>query len=252
MTSNSNSNILFQANMDPNTIYLAVPVYITDNKLKQKIFRIMRYNLGHKLNFYTPDLRAHVDGILRENLFRKFHKAVPNFTYLEERSWFCKNSRLQHKLLDVVNKGLGQQVNVAAGDLALHLDCVLYSDKADKYPLYEKYINDAWYIGRFHLEQNPTLDKLFYDAVNAGRGSEIDVRAADIRAHLDCLIHENDHFYVFRKYVHGFEYLETRSWFMRSTKLQDKLFEVVQLGYGPIVHTAASDFREHLDDILSW
>ncbi len=292
----------------------AIKQIIMDGKLSEKIRRIMRYNLGHKLDFNAPDLRAHVDGILKENLFRKFRKAVPDFYYLEGRSWFCKNPQLQYTLLQVVNKGLGQQVNVTAGNFAPHLDCLLYRDTANKHPLYakyirsadymgrfhlhnnpeldkmfydavkaglgseinvaagdirlhldcltyryavnkhplyEKYITDAWYMGRFHLDNNPSLDKLFYDAVEAGLGDEIDVRAADIRSHLDCLLHEDDHFYLFRKYVPGFEYLETRSWFMRSIELQNKLFKVVQMGYGPLVQATAADFRRHLDHILS-
>jgi hypothetical protein len=301
--------------MDINMFTSAIKIkqVLMDKKLSDKIRRIMRYNLGHKLDFNAPDLRAHVDGILKENLFRKFRKAVPYFYYLEGRSWFCNNPRLQHLLLEVVNKGLGQQVNVTAGDFALHLDCLLYRDtankfplyakyirnaeyagrfrlhdnptldkmfydavkaglggdinvtagdirlhldclmyrnEANKYPLYEKYITDAWYMGRFRLHDNPTLDKLFYDAVEAGFGDEIDVRAADIRSHLDCLIHEDDRFYIFRKYVPDFEYLETRSWFMRSTELQDKLFKVIELGCGPLIDTTAGNFRKHLDDFI--
>jgi hypothetical protein len=180
--------------MDPNTIYITVPVPIADNKLKQKILKIIKFNLGHKLNLFTPNLEKHVDDILRESLFRKFRDTIPCFYYLEERSWFCNNFELQCKLLEVVNKKRGQHVNVTASDFALHLDCVLYYNKADKYPLYEQYIKDGWYIKQLHLEQNPFLDKLFYDAVKTGRGSEIDVRSSDIYSHLKCLICEVSNF----------------------------------------------------------
>ncbi len=167
---------------------------IMDGKLAEKIRRIMRYNLGHKLDLNAPDLRAHVDSILRENLFRKFHKTVPCFNYLEERMWFCKNPQLQYTLLQVVNKGLGRQVNTIAPDFALHLDCLLYRDTANKFPLYEKYIKNAGYMGRFNLHNNPTLDQLFYDVVKAGLGDEINVTAPCIRVHLNCLLHQDDDF----------------------------------------------------------
>ncbi len=249
MAHNQSSNQSIKQIMGPR-FYIMIPVIpITDKKLLEKIQRIMRYNLGHKLDINAPDFRAHVDGILRENLFRKFRKTVPDFYYLEGRSWFCKNPQLQYTLLQVVNKGLGQQVRVTAGDFALHLDCLLYQDTADKFPLYNKYITDAWYMGRFNLHNNPTLDKLFYDAVKAGLGGEIDVRAP-IRVHLDCLLHEDDHFYLFRKYVQGFEYLETRSWFMQSKELQDKLFKVIAADLGHLVIPTAGDFNEHLDQFL--
>ncbi len=225
---------------------------LMDTKLMAKLSRIARYNLLDRVDFNAPDLRAHVDAILRENLFRKFRKAVPHFYHLEGRSWFCKNPRLQHLLLQVVNKGLGRDVNVAAGDFEIHLDCLLYRDVTNKFPLYEKYITDAWYMGRFHLDQNPTLDKLLYDAVKAGLGDEIDVRAPSIRVHLDCLLYEYDHFYLFRKYVSGFEYLETRSWFMNSQPLQDKLFRAIKADLGSFVNPIAGNFSEHLDRIMCY
>jgi hypothetical protein len=221
-----------------------------DKKLLEKIQRIMRYNLGHKLDMNAPNLRAHVDGILRENLFRKFRKAVPNFSYLEGREWFCKNPQLQHQLLQVVNKGLGQHVDATAGDFALHLDCLFYRDMPNKDKLYEKYITNSWYTGRFHLYNNPTLDQMLYDAIKAGLGPLIDVGAASIRVHLDCLLHKDDHFYLFRKYVSGFKYLEKQTWFTESKELQEKLFLVVKSDFGQLVNPKASDFNRELDYIL--
>lgn len=53
------------------------------------------------------------------NLFRL---SLPNFWYLEERSWFMKNSEIQLKLLLVIYLGLKNKILIESGDLSEHLD----------------------------------------------------------------------------------------------------------------------------------
>ncbi len=223
---------------------------LMDTKLTAKLSRIARYNLLDRVDFAAPNFREHVDSILRENIFNKFRASVRHFSYLEERAWFCKNAKLQYQLLQVIKKGLGHNVNVVAPDFALHLDCLLYRDAANKYPLYAKYIPGAPYLGRLGLREMSSLDQLLYQAIEMGHGAKINVTVPCLSIHLEELIYTDCRFYIFRKYVPNFCYLEECGWFTESVELQEKLRLITIQGGADEVDVFNPDFAEHLDDLL--
>lgn len=62
---------------------------------------------------------------VRRRRFALLRQFVPNFWYLEERSWFVSNVELQAKLMQVVELGQAQYVQVACGDFEESLDNIL-------------------------------------------------------------------------------------------------------------------------------
>lgn len=58
-------------------------------------------------------------------LFAYFASNVPNFWYLKDRGWFCRNPELQRKLYEVCQRGDGDKVIVVMGDFEDHLNELL-------------------------------------------------------------------------------------------------------------------------------
>ena len=106
-------------------------------------------------------------------------------------------------------------------------------------------LDRGWYI------RNPELQAKVLQAVRRGLGPLINTVAGDFEEHLDeLLIEQEAMFEIMRSDITNFEYLESRSWFMRNWFLQVKLFNTVLAGFGDSIDVLADDFSVHVDDFL--
>jgi hypothetical protein len=112
----------------PGSDYLLTRSWWNDNlRLQEKFRKVVDCGMKDFIIVTADDFGDHLDHILEEHRirFELMGCIVPNFSYLEGRSWFTRNSRLQEKLLDVVARGLGDSVNVLAPEFEEHIDQLL-------------------------------------------------------------------------------------------------------------------------------
>ena len=108
-----------------------------------------------------------------------FSEFVPNYDYLEGRSWYVNDNNLQNLLESVVTSGFGNRINVTHGDIRNHL--------LDLY--FEANISDYWYLQeRSWFANNHKLKLLLRILVDHNFGNLIEVRAGDLEEHLKQLI----------------------------------------------------------------
>jgi len=66
-----------------------------------------------------------VDG----NSWKAMQNEVEYFWYLEERSWFMNNSKLQTQVWNVVRSGLGNKIVVAHPEFQKHIEELLENEE---------------------------------------------------------------------------------------------------------------------------
>lgn len=178
--------------------------------------------------------------------------SVPNYFYLQERSWFTRNPSLKAKLQEVVRLGLGSKVNVVVPEFEEHLDGLLEKRSDDLKHLKEKVPGFGYLESRGWFMRNPELQAKLLEVVRRGLGDKVVSSYPEFEWHLENLLSggklalewmEED--------VPDFYYLKERSWFMDNPSLQAKLLEVVRRCLGHRVNVVAPEFEEHLNSLLS-
>jgi hypothetical protein len=178
--------------------------------------------------------------------------SVPNYFYLQERSWFTRNPDLKAKLELVVRLGLGSKVNVVAPEFEEHLDGLLEKRSDDLKHLKKKVPGFDYLESRGWFMRNPELQAKLLEVVRRGLSDKVVTIYPEFEWHLENLLSggklalewmEED--------VPAFYYLKERSWFMDNPSLQAKLLEVVRRFLGHRVNVVAPEFEEHLDTLLS-
>lgn len=97
--------------------------FMRNIQLQDKLFKIVFRGLGQNVDAVAGDFSEHLDKLLRdqEYKFKLMRSVVPNFSYLEERGWFMRDSELQNKLYKVVCGGHGESVRVVADNFHSHV-----------------------------------------------------------------------------------------------------------------------------------
>lgn len=117
------------------------------------------------------------------------------------------------------------------------------------------YLEERGWFMRNHELQNKLLH-----VVAMGLEAEVNVMADNFSEHLDEIIcprfletsDRTKMFTIFRtSNVPDYFYLEERLWFMRDPVIQEKLFQVINLGLGSKVNVTSPDFSEHLDNLIN-
>jgi len=113
---------------------------------------------------------------------------VPDFCYLQERSWFMENPSLQAKLLEVVSRGLADQVNVFYPEFEWHLENLLSGGQL-ALDWMEEEVSDFCYLQeRSWFMKNPSLQAKLLEVVRLGQGDQVNVFYPEFEWHLDALL----------------------------------------------------------------
>jgi hypothetical protein len=112
--------------------------------------------------------------------------------------------------------------------------------------------NFDYLMERNWFVMNGSLHAKLILAVNLGLGDSVNALSGDFKEELDELLstYYNSLSETCAEHVTGYEYLETRGWFMKSKECHDKLKCIVEYGLGDSVDVFADDFSEHLDEII--
>ena len=171
--------------------------FMRNPNLQAKLSRVICKGLGPKVNVVAPEFEEHLDELLREYdnagkiepaILKKLQTHVSDFDYLRTRGWFMRNPKLQSKLLDVVNKGLGEKVIVTYPEFEWHLENLL-SGGAKALAWMEDEVPDFYYLKeRSWFMRSEALKEKLLEVVRRDMGHRVDVVAPEFEEHLDHLL----------------------------------------------------------------